>query len=130
MVIHTEVEFVQLYIDQPLFAEVDQLLRKNGFLFHQFYHNMMLGRTFKPLIVNNNINQPLSQTLWSDAIYVKNFLHYDQTPPEKLLKLAVILHNVYGSYDLVHHILRHYDKHTSNKWAEHYLRLLCKDGNL
>jgi len=130
MVIHTEVEFVQLYIDQPLFAEVDQLLRKKGFLFHQFYHNMMLGRTFKPLIVNNNINQPLSQTLWSDAIYVKNFLHYDQTPPEKLLKLAVILHNVYGSYDLVHHILRHYDKHTSNKWAEHYLRLLCKDGNL
>lgn len=120
MVVHTEVEFVPYYKNQPLFAEVDQALRKNGFLFHKFHS--MSGRTFKPLIVNNNINQPISQSLWSDAIYVKNFLHYDQTPPEKLLKLAVILHEVYGSYDLVHYILSEYDKQTSAKYAERYLQ--------
>ena len=130
MIIHTEVEFVPLYIDQPLFAEVDQILRKHGFLFHKFFRGSITGRTFKPLIVNGNVNQALSQALWSDAIFVKNFLHYDQTPPEKLLKLAVILHDVYASYDLVHYILSEYDKQTSAKCAEQYLQLLCKRGNL
>jgi FkbM family methyltransferase len=129
MIIHTEVEFVPLYIGQPLFAEVDQILRKHGFLFHKFFRGAILGRTFKPLFVNNNVGQIhcqqstyISQSLWSDAIYVKNFLHYDQTPPEKLLKLAIILHEVYGSYDLVHYILVEYDKQTSAKYAERYLR--------
>lgn len=124
MIIHTEVEFVPLYIDQPLFAEVDQVLRKNGFLFHKFSHKQMAGRTFKPISIENDIYQPLSQALWSDAIYVKDFLHYDQIPPEKLLKLAVILHDVYGSYDLVHYVLSEYDKQTSAKCAEQYLHLL------
>lgn len=124
MIIHTEVEFVPLYIDQPLFAEVDQLLRKHGFLFHKFKHNGMQGRTFKPLIINNNIAASASQVLWSDVIYVKNFLHYDQTLPEKLLKSAFILHDVYGSYDLVHYTLSEYDKHTSAKYAERYLQFL------
>ena len=127
MIVHTEVEFVPLYIDQPLFAEVDQTLRKNGFLFHKFYHNGLAGRTFKPVIINSNdrnVSQAINQVLWSDAIFVKNFLNYDQTPPEKLLKLAVILHDVYGSYDLVHYILSEYDKHTSAKYAEWYLQFL------
>ncbi|MCD6393299.1 MAG: FkbM family methyltransferase [Planctomycetes bacterium] len=124
MIIHTEVEFVPMYIDQPLFAEVDQILRKNGFLFHKFYRSAMAGRTFKPLIIENNSYKPLSQALWSDVIYVKNFLHYDRTPPEKLLKLAVILHDVYGSYDLVHYILAQFDKQTSARCAEQYLQQL------
>ena len=124
MIVHTEVEFVPLYIDQPLFAEVDQLLRKHGFLLHKFKYDKMEGRTFKPLVVNNNAGKALSQALWSDVIYVKNFLHYDQAPPEKLLKLAVILHDVYASYDLVHYILSEFDKQTSGKCVEQYVRLL------
>ena len=129
MVVHTEVEFVPLYIDQPLFAEVDQSLRTNGFLFHNFYRNGLSGRTFKPLIANNNAKHPLSQVLWADVIYVKDFLRYDQTSPEKLLKSAVILHDVYGSYDLVHYTLAQYDKHTSAKLAEQYLHLLCDNSS-
>ncbi|MHC4114907.1 MAG: FkbM family methyltransferase [Planctomycetota bacterium] len=130
MIVHTEVEFVPLYIDQPLFAEVDQALRKHGFLFHKFNHNGLAGRIFKPLMVKKDRpGKTISQVLWSDAIFVKNFLHYDQTLPEKLLKLAVILHDVYGSYDIVHYILQQYDKHTSSKCAEQYLQLLCKDRN-
>jgi len=130
MVVHTEVEFVPLYVNQPLFAEVDQALRKNGFLFHRIYHKVLLGRAFKPFIINNEINRPLSQVLWADAIYVKNFMDYDSISAEKLLKLAVIMHDIYDSYDLVHYILQHYDKQTSSKCAEQYLRLLCTDGNL
>ncbi|MFA5238949.1 MAG: FkbM family methyltransferase [Phycisphaerae bacterium] len=130
MIVHTEVEFIPLYIDQPLFAEVDQALRKSGFLFHKFHRHGMAGRAFKPLIINNDINRPLSQILWADAIYVKNFMDYDNMPAEKLLKLAVIMHDVYGSYDLVHYILQHYDKKTKNKYAPQYLSLLCQNKPL
>ena len=36
LIVQTEVEFVPLYEDQPLFAEVDQCLRSHGFMFHRF----------------------------------------------------------------------------------------------
>lgn len=130
MVIHTEVEFIPLYIDQPLFADVDQILRKNGFLFHRFNRHAMAGRAFKPLIVNNNINIPVSQVLWADAIYVKNFMNYDNVSPEKLLKTAIILHDVYDSYDLVHYILQKYDNQTKTQWAKKYLSQICQNQNL
>ena len=130
MIIHTEVEFVPLYINQPLFAEVDQVLRQNGFLFHKFHRHGMAGRAFKPLIINNDINRPLSQILWADAVYVKDFMNYERMPADKLLKLAIILHDVYGSYDLVHYVLKHYDKQTESKWAEQYLPLLCQSGTV
>ena len=127
MIIHTEVEFIPLYIDQPLFADVDQVLRKKGFLFHRFHYKAMAGRAFKPFVINNNINAPLSQVLWADVIYVKNFMDYDNIPASKLLKLAIILHEVYRSYDLVHYILKHYDKQKKSKWAQQYLALVVPE---
>jgi len=125
LIIQTEVEFVPLYVDQPLFAEVDQILRKHGFLFHKFTNNGLGGRTFKPI----SDMKMISQILWSDAIYIKNFMHYDQTPPEKLLKLAVILHDVYKSYDFVYNVLSEYDKQTSSECAEGYLEILSNGAN-
>ena len=75
LVIQTEVEFVQLYEDQPLFADVDQLLRGQGFMFHQF--SGLQGRTYKPLMLNNNPYAMMSQALWSDAIYVPDLARLD-----------------------------------------------------
>ncbi len=54
VVVHTEVEFVPMYKGQPLFAEVDQRMRKSGFVFHKFAG--IAGRTFQPLVVNNDVN--------------------------------------------------------------------------
>lgn len=107
VVVHTEVEFVPMYKDQPLFAEVDQRLRKSGYVFHKF--SGIAGRTFQPLLVNNDMNQALSQMLWADAVYVKDFMALDRLPAEKLLKMSVILHLIYGSYDLVLQVLCAYD---------------------
>jgi hypothetical protein len=56
----TEVEFVPLYTNQPLFAEVDIALRELGFVFHRF--GGMAGRTMKPLVVSANPYQVLKGT--------------------------------------------------------------------
>jgi FkbM family methyltransferase len=122
LVVHTEVEFVEMYKGQPLFAEVDQRLRRSGFVFHKF--TGVAGRTFKPLVVNNDVNQCLSQMLWADAVYVKDFRTFDRLPAEKLLRLAVILHMVYGSFDLAMQALIAYDRQFSSGLAPAYLQRL------
>ena len=122
LVVHTEVEFVEMYKGQPLFAEVDQRLRRSGFVFHKFAG--IAGRTFKPLIVNNDVNQCLSQMLWADAVYVKDFMALDRLPAEKLLRMAVILHLVYGSFDLAMQALIAYDRQRSSGFAPAYLHRL------
>jgi len=122
LVVHTEVEFVEMYKGQPLFAEVDQRLRRSGFVFHKF--TGVAGRTFKPLVVNNDVNQCLSQMLWADAVYVKDFRTFDRLPAEKLLRLAVILHMVYGSFDLAMQALIAYDRQCSSVLAPAYLQRL------
>lgn len=67
LVVHSEVEFVEMYEHQPLFAEVDQYMRKQGFVFHRF--SSLHGRPLKPLHFAANPLQPISQQLWADAVY-------------------------------------------------------------
>ncbi len=122
VVIETEVEFVPLYVDQPLFAEVDVALRELEFMFHRF--KSVCGRTAKPLLINNNPNDAMSQMLWADAVYVKNMLCWDALPPEKLLKLVLILHEVYRSYDLCHLALQTYDSLCATALAPRYMQAL------
>jgi hypothetical protein len=62
--------------------------------------------------------------LWAEAVYVKDFMALDRLPPEKLLRLAVILHMVYGSFDLSMQALLAYDRQTASDVAQKYfLRL-------
>lgn len=119
LAVQTEVEFVPLYQNQPLFAEVDQVLRQHGFVFHKFLG--LAGRPFKPLMQNNNPNASISQVLWSDVVYVRDFTQLDRLTPEQLLKLVTLLHELYGSVDLCHHILTIYDKQTGETLASKYL---------
>ena len=48
VVIHTEVEFLPLYIDQPLFGDIDVFLRGQGYLFHRF--SPIVSRTIQPML--------------------------------------------------------------------------------
>lgn len=120
--VHTEVEFVELYEGQPLFAEIDQFLRAAGFQFHTF--EGFGQRSFKPLIVSQDQNRGLRQLLWSDAIYVRDFLKFDLLPDQKLLKLAIIAHEMYRSYDLAYRALACLDKRKGTTLAEAYLLFL------
>ncbi len=122
VVIHTEVEFVPMYIGQPLFADVDSHLRGAGFAFHKL--DGAAGRPFKPLQKGKNPNVPIGQLLWGDAVYAKDFMALDQLPPNKLISMAVILHEVYGSVDLAHLALLAYDAQTNEHVAGAYIERL------
>jgi FkbM family methyltransferase len=118
VVVHTEVEFVPLYQGQPLFAEIDQALRARGFSFHTFMG--FGGRVFKPMI-GDDVNAVNNQYLWSEAVYVKDFMALDGLTEDQLLKQCFILHEVYGSFDLVHHCLCAHDLKTGGSLGSHYL---------
>lgn len=122
LVIHTEVEFISHYKDQPLFADVDIVLRKNGFQFNKFAE--LHGKLFKPFH-----HGTLGQIAWGDAVYVKDFMNLENLSPDKLLKLAVILHEIYASKDICHYVLSIYDKVStqpqglSEKYRKHVLKM-------
>lgn len=123
LVVQTEVEFVALYKDQPLFSDIDSFLRARGFQLHKIGWS---GRTFRPLVMNNDINAAMSQWLWGDAIYVRDFMAFDRCAPMSLLKLACILHEIYGSFDLAAVALEAYDRQTGAQLNKAYLEQLTK----
>ncbi|CAE8726148.1 unnamed protein product [Polarella glacialis] len=120
LVVHTEVEFVEMYERQPLFAEVDQFMRSAGFVFHRFMS--LHGRPMKPLHLVSNPLQPISQQLWADAVYVRDLWELEGYSGQQLLRLALILHEVYHSYDVVLHVLQKYDAGIAKQYLERVLK--------
>jgi FkbM family methyltransferase len=118
-----EVEFVPLYQDQPLFGDVDRILRQHGFMFHKFLG--LAGRAMKPLAVNNDANFPV-QHMWSDAIFVRDLLRPDAIADEDLLRIAVML-DLYGSVDAGHFCLARYDFRRGTDLAGSYLSAVMGD---
>lgn len=125
LVVQTEVEFVELYENQALFADVDSFLRGRNFQFHKM---SWTGRTFRPLIFNNNPTAAMSQWLWGEAIYVRDFMKLDQLSPMSLLKLACILHENYRSFDLAALALEEYDRQKGAQLHKAYLKRLTSLG--
>lgn len=122
--IHLEVEFAPMYKDQPLFGDVDADLREHGFALHSFLG--LSGRTFKPLVNTREPNAPIRQHLWSDAVYVPDYTRLDELSPQRLLKMAVILHDVYESCDLAALCLQHHDEKTGGQLWTFYMQRLVR----
>lgn len=121
LAVHVEVEFLPLYKDQPLFADIDNFLRAQGFAFHTLVPS---GRTFKPVVVNNDPNGWARQIIWADAVYIRDFMMFAELAPDALLKLAVILHEVYQSMDLAAFALEAHDRQAGGRLQAQYLHRL------
>jgi len=119
LVIHTEVEFMQMYVDQPLFSDVELYLRQHGFVFHRFFP--LTSRVIQPMLVGGSIYAGLSQTLWADAIFVRDFSRLELMSDEQLLKTAAIVHDCYESIDLAYHLLLEHDRRSGGQRAATYL---------
>lgn len=87
LAIQIEVEFSHLYIDQPLFADVDSFLRKSGFTLFDIATSYRL-RSDSP--IRSSVRP--GQLLWGDAFYFRDPLQNDISlaDRDRIFKLACI----------------------------------------
>ena len=119
LVVYCEVEFLEMYVGQPLFGDVDSMLRESGFSFHAFEN--MAKRAFLPMIVLNKPQKGLRQTIWADAWFIRNPLGYADLSTSKLAKIALLAHELLGSYDVTLKIMEIIDKRRGTKICAEYL---------
>ena len=101
--IHTEVCFLSLYKDQPLFGDIDAELRGLGMIPHRIDH--INQRTILPTYSAANPNSSVNQVLFADIVYVRDFTKGEMMDDEQLKHLAIVAHHCYGSFDLAVHCL-------------------------
>ncbi len=119
LVLETEVEFVPLYKDQPLFGHLQVALSERGFVMHKLID--IVGRAFRPFR-GTDLFQPISQMLWADAVFVRDFTALERFSDLDLIKAATILNDVYLSYDLALFFLMRHDERRGTAHAAAYLR--------
>lgn len=115
----SEVEFISLYKDQPLFGDVCKHLSKQDFMFHKFLG--IAGRSIKPVLMNNNPNFA-SQHMWSDAVFIRDITKLSKLVPTKLLKMGILSY-IYGSPDVAFLCFQKYDEQKQTNLSQEMLRL-------
>jgi hypothetical protein len=78
------------------------------------------------MIINDDpygAQNQLNQLVWTDAVFVKDFTKLDLLTPLQLKKLALILHDIYGSDDISLRALMACDKKEGTNLAGRYTRL-------
>jgi len=124
LIVHTEVEFIPMYEDQPLFGDIDVLLRSHGFLFHRFVEPF--SRQIKPIVFNNDPFHAGSQLIFAEAaVFVRDLTRLDELASPKLQALAALLHDLYGSVDLAAAVLQEHDRQTRSNLVDTYMRRLA-----
>jgi FkbM family methyltransferase len=124
LIVHTEVEFIPMYEDQPLFGDIDVLLRSHGFLFHRFVEPF--SRQIKPIVFNNDPFHAGSQLIFAEAaVFVRDLTRLDELASPKLQALAALLHDVYGSVDLAAAVLQEHDRQARSNLVDGYMRRLA-----
>ncbi len=116
----SEVEFIPVYQNQPLFGDVCAYLDKQDLMFHKFLG--VSGRALKPMVIQNNPNIA-TQHMWADAVFIRHIAKLDQLEPRKLLKLAVYGY-MYNSPDLSFHCFEQYDRRLGTNTAELFVRAM------
>lgn len=128
LAIQIEVEFSHLYLNQPLFADVDTYLRKHGFTLFDL-KNAYRARTRAPFV--SQIHP--GQLLWADAYYFRDLIQEDlSTPfktPEQILKLACIADLMdFTDYalELLEYLTLNYGKDESYNLADNIIESLSQ----
>ncbi len=89
LAVQTEVEFSHLYVNQPLFADVDTYLRAQDFTFFHMT-TAYVPRARSPIVSSTHSGQ----LLWGDAFYfcdlLQNVEMLHSKTPEQIFKLACI----------------------------------------
>ncbi len=105
--VQIEVSFIPLYINQPVFGDIDLALRGLGFVPHMF---AAINKKMIAPMMGPNPAAALNQIVEADAVYVRDFIKADQMDSEQLKHLAVIAHYCYGSLDLAVNCIHHLER--------------------
>ena len=114
LTIVSEVEFLPIYNEQPLFGDICSFLKNKNIMFHKFLD--LSGRSLIPVVLKDNVNFP-TQHMWSDAVFIKNILKIEELNNSQLLK-QTIFSFLYASPDLSYFCLINYDKKNKTNLAE------------
>jgi FkbM family methyltransferase len=122
--VQTEVSFVPLYKNQPVFGDIDLELRSLGFIPHMF---AAINKKMIAPMMGPDAAAALNQIVEADVVYVRDFVKADAMGIEQLKHLALIAHHCYGSFDLavncIHHLASRGAVHPDAKNG--YLRLVA-----
>ena len=103
--LQTEVGFLQLYKNQPVFGDIDLALRELGFIPHMFA--AINKRMILPVHDAGNLYASINQMMEADVVYIRDFTQPDKMNPEQLKHLALVAHHCYRSYDLAANCIHH-----------------------
>ncbi len=117
VVIQTEVEWVEMYCGQPLFAEIELELRSQGFIMHKIIN--FGTRAFKPIVINNNTESGL-QHLWSDVVFVRDFTRLGRLSERQLLTYLIIMFEIYKAIDMTVLVIDELGKRIGKSLRESY----------
>lgn len=120
LVVYAEVFFVEAYVGQPLFSDIDQMLRSMGYCFSNFIRQF--SRQMTPMVLDNSEFTAGGQLLWCDGgIWVKHLFALDLLDDDDLAVSAAIMHHAYTSVDVVGHMLHELDRRRKSDWLNRYI---------
>ena len=98
----------------PTVSRMTLVVRGDEFVIEQVTKQLhklidVAGRGFVPLAPPNQF-EPISQLLWADAVFVRDFAALPAYADAQLLKGALILNDVYHSFDLALCLLAEHDR--------------------
>jgi len=128
LVLETEVEFVSIYKNQPLFGDIQKFLVERGFIMHKLID--IAGRTLRPIKLRPNPYKSISQVLWADAIFIRDYTNLQLFSDDQLLKASLVLNDVYMSYDIVLYLLSEYDGRRGTDLKKEYRNGMATAENL
>jgi FkbM family methyltransferase len=90
--VETETGFVENYLGETTFSQIDEFMRSKGFLmFDLKYHR--IGRA------NNFNNTGKHQPLWCEALWLYDFINNDKIPERKLAIKSLVICRTLKFYD-------------------------------
>jgi FkbM family methyltransferase len=96
--VQTEISFITLYKNQPAFGDIDQEMRRQGFIPHRFAN--IKNWPISPIRAGEP-RYPFHQLLEADIVYIRDIIHPENMDNQQVAKLAAIAHLVFGSPDLI-----------------------------
>jgi FkbM family methyltransferase len=126
-VLQIEASFVTLYKDQPTIGDIDNELRKQGFMPHCIaeFKRWIVA----PCVIKNDPRQPLNQALEADLVYIRDLKRPEAISDDQLRVMAIVCGVCFGSIDIGLRCLMHLEergavpKGVQNQYLE-YVRTL------